>query len=113
MVELELVLSDGSCVSCSKTKNRELFDACPWSYGTLGMLTAVTIKVMKSKPFVRLEYFPCYDKKKGAALFQKHSEEQASSAGAGGGRGESANTRSNRWRTSWRASRTRSTSRWS
>jgi len=76
VVELELVLSDGSCVSCSKTKNRELFDACPWSYGTLGMLTAVTIKVMKSKPFVKLEYFPCYEKKMGAKLFSKLSEEQ-------------------------------------
>uniref|UniRef100_A0A7S1B9R5 Delta(24)-sterol reductase n=1 Tax=Corethron hystrix TaxID=216773 RepID=A0A7S1B9R5_9STRA len=71
--ELEIVLADGSVMTCSKTENREMFDALPWSYGTLGFLTAVTIRVMKCKPFVRLEYFPCYTKESGAEMFKKLS----------------------------------------
>lgn len=42
----ELVLSDGDVVQCSKTENSDLFYAVPWSYGTLGFLTAVEIKIL-------------------------------------------------------------------
>ena len=37
-VQAEVVLADGSVVSCSETENSELFAALPWSYGTLGMV---------------------------------------------------------------------------
>merc|ERR1711871_656257 len=36
VVEAEVVLADGSVVTCSETENTELYDALPWSYGTLG-----------------------------------------------------------------------------
>lgn len=42
----ELVLADGSVVYCSKTENVDLFYAVPWSYGTLGFLTAAEIKIV-------------------------------------------------------------------
>lgn len=42
----ELVLADGSLVQCSKTENADLFYAVPWSYGTLGFLTAAEIKIL-------------------------------------------------------------------
>lgn len=42
----ELVLADGSLVKCSRTENTDLFYAVPWSYGTLGLLTAVEIKII-------------------------------------------------------------------
>lgn len=42
----ELVLADGSVVKCSATENADLFYAVPWSYGTLGLLTAVEIKII-------------------------------------------------------------------
>ena len=45
-VAFELVLSDGSLITCSKDENSDLFYAVPWSYGTLGFLTAVKIKII-------------------------------------------------------------------
>lgn len=42
----ELVLADGSVIKCSETENSDLFYAVPWSYGTLGLLTAVEIKII-------------------------------------------------------------------
>lgn len=54
----ELVLSDGSLVTCSKHENPELFYAVPWSYGTLGLLTAVDLKIIPSQRYVKLQYHP-------------------------------------------------------
>ena len=74
VVEAELVLADGSVVTCSKTHNRDLFDVIPWSYGTLGFLTSVTIKIMPCKPFVRLEYIPCHTLSEGVEVFERLCE---------------------------------------
>uniref|UniRef100_A0A1L8DZB4 Delta(24)-sterol reductase n=1 Tax=Nyssomyia neivai TaxID=330878 RepID=A0A1L8DZB4_9DIPT len=54
----ELVLADGSVTVCSKDENSDLFYAIPWSYGTLGLLTAVEIKIIPSTRFIRLSYEP-------------------------------------------------------
>ncbi|XP_063852510.1 delta(24)-sterol reductase-like [Scylla paramamosain] len=56
----ELVLADGSVVTCSKDENQDLFYSVPWSYGTLGFLTAVEIKIIPAARFVKVEYKPCY-----------------------------------------------------
>ncbi|KAJ8705262.1 hypothetical protein PYW07_011089 [Mythimna separata] len=56
--QYELVLADGSVVTCSKDENPDLFYAVPWSYGTLGFLTSATIKVVPAKKYIRLEYHP-------------------------------------------------------
>ena len=45
----ELVMSDGSVIKCSEEENSDLFFSVPWSYGTLGFLTAVKIKMIPSK----------------------------------------------------------------
>ncbi|XP_069949667.1 delta(24)-sterol reductase-like isoform X2 [Cherax quadricarinatus] len=59
-VAYELVVADGSVLMCSETENRDLFYSVPWSYGTLGFLTAVKIKIIPAQRFVRVEYKPCY-----------------------------------------------------
>jgi L-gulonolactone oxidase len=41
---LELVLGDGSVVSCSPTQRQELFSAARVSFGSLGIITAVTLQ---------------------------------------------------------------------
>ena len=38
--------------------NSDVFHAVPMSYGTLGFLTAVTLRIVPYRPFVRLEYTP-------------------------------------------------------
>lgn len=55
-VGYELVLSDGSVVRCSKEHDPDLFYSIPWSYGTLGILTAVDIKLVPAKKYVKLTY---------------------------------------------------------
>lgn len=52
----ELVMSDGSVVKCSEDNNQELYYSIPWSYGTLGILTAVELKLIPSKSYVKLTY---------------------------------------------------------
>ncbi|KAG5885059.1 hypothetical protein JTB14_018289 [Gonioctena quinquepunctata] len=54
----ELVLCDGSVVKCSQEENTDLFWSIPWSYGTLGILTAVEIKMIPAKKYVILTYEP-------------------------------------------------------
>lgn len=51
-LSFELVLADGSLVTCSRDENPDLFYAIPWSYGTLGFLTAVEIKIIPSTRYV-------------------------------------------------------------
>ncbi|XP_035716483.1 delta(24)-sterol reductase-like [Folsomia candida] len=54
----EVVLSSGEVVKCSKDENSDMFYAIPGSYGTLGFLTAATIKIMKAEKYVKLSYIP-------------------------------------------------------
>lgn len=53
---VELVLADGKVVRASPEENPDLFYALPWSYGALGMLTAVELPLVPCKPYVRLNY---------------------------------------------------------
>jgi delta24-sterol reductase len=77
-VSYELVLSSGEKIVCSKEENADLFYSVPWSYGTLGFLTAVEIKVIPAQRFVKLEYYPARTLDEGVSLFEemtKKSEE--------------------------------------
>jgi delta24-sterol reductase len=73
VIEAEIVLPDGSVKVCSKTQNRDLFDALPWSYGTLGFLTSVRIRIIECASFVRVEYLPCSTLDQGVSLFRELS----------------------------------------
>lgn len=57
-ISYELVLCDGSVIKCSKDNNPDLYYSVPWSYGTLGILTAVEIKLIPAKNYVKLTYYP-------------------------------------------------------
>lgn len=70
VVSAEIVSAKGEVVKCSSIENRDLFDALPWSYGTLGFLTAVTIRVVPCKPFVKLWYVPTYSSEASTRVFQ-------------------------------------------
>ncbi|KAJ6643622.1 Delta(24)-sterol reductase [Pseudolycoriella hygida] len=70
-VSYELVLADGSAIKCSKDENSELFYAVPWSYGTLGFLTAVEIKIIPASKYIRLKYEPVRGLKSLCQQFDK------------------------------------------
>ncbi|XP_066995302.2 delta(24)-sterol reductase isoform X2 [Anabrus simplex] len=72
-VSYELVLADGSLVTCSKDKNPDLFYAVPWSYGTLGFLTAVEIKIIPCERYVQLDYHPVTSLKEAVNRFRKET----------------------------------------
>ncbi|CAM9704093.1 unnamed protein product [Chrysoparadoxa australica] len=69
----EMVLADGSAVTCSSTENQELFYHIPWSHGTLGFLVSATIRMVPCQPYVALEYVPFRNKKDAIQLFTEES----------------------------------------
>ncbi|KAF9699089.1 hypothetical protein EKO04_003319 [Ascochyta lentis] len=58
VVRAEVVLADGSLVSCSSTENAELFDGLRGSFGTLGVLALVEIRLVPLKSWVEVTYYP-------------------------------------------------------
>jgi len=70
----ELVIGDGSVVECSGSSDPELFYAVPWSYGTLGFLVSVTIRIIPSKRFVKLDYIPCHTPQEMLTTFERETE---------------------------------------
>lgn len=72
-IEYELVTADGELKICSATENAELFRAIPWSHGTLGFLVGVTMKIVESKPWIKLDYEPYHDKAEAIAAFSEAS----------------------------------------
>ena len=56
----ELVMGDGSVKTCCKDENMELYSAIPFSYGTLGFLTAMDIMIIPYQPYIKLAYIPVH-----------------------------------------------------
>lgn len=55
-LEYEVVLGNGEKVLASAQENSDLFYALSGSYGTLGILTAIKLKLHPAKPYVRLKH---------------------------------------------------------
>lgn len=51
------------------TPKDKLFHCIPWSYGTLGFLTAVELKVIPATKYVRHKYIPVYSTKEACKLW--------------------------------------------
>mmetsp|Transcript_24497 Transcript_24497/g.61626 ORF Transcript_24497/g.61626 Transcript_24497/m.61626 type:complete len:629 (+) Transcript_24497:78-1964(+) len=56
VVEYELVDSKGEVHHVTHESDPELFYALPWSHGTLGMLVGLKVKLVRTKPFIRMLY---------------------------------------------------------
>src|SRR5438093_4712652 len=55
-VAVELVLGNGSTVVASKDQHQDLFAVVGASMGSVGIVTAATIRLVEAKPFVRCRY---------------------------------------------------------
>ncbi len=55
-IEYEVVLGNGEIVIVSKRRNKDLFEALPGSYGTLGVITSIKLNLVPAKPYVKLKY---------------------------------------------------------
>uniref|UniRef100_A0A7N0UKI4 Delta(24)-sterol reductase n=1 Tax=Kalanchoe fedtschenkoi TaxID=63787 RepID=A0A7N0UKI4_KALFE len=59
VVAYEIVLADGRLVRATKDNEyQDLFYAIPWSQGTLGLLVAAEIKLIRIKEYMKLTYKP-------------------------------------------------------
>jgi FAD/FMN-containing dehydrogenase len=59
-LELEVVTGTGEIVTCSREKDRELFDAARCGFGQFGVITRVTMRLRRCRPKVRM-YYLLYD----------------------------------------------------
>ncbi|KAJ7585375.1 hypothetical protein C8J56DRAFT_788164 [Mycena floridula] len=60
VVRYEVVLGDGTVAFASRTENPDLYEALPWSHGTLGFLVSAELKIIPAKPYVHIHYIPCH-----------------------------------------------------
>ena len=74
MSSFELVLCDGSVVTCDAKSDPDLFYSVPWSYGTLGFLASVEIDIIPSKRFVKLDYIPTDSMERMVEVFEREVE---------------------------------------
>ena len=54
--EYEIVLGNGEVVIVNKNKNADLYWGTACSYGTLGIITKIKLRLIPAKKYVRLEY---------------------------------------------------------
>lgn len=69
VLEVRVALADGTIMTCSRTENRDMWDALPWSYGTLCFLLSAKIRLIKCEPYIRIEYIPCKTREAGVDTF--------------------------------------------
>ena len=54
----QLVTATGDLLEVTEKSHPDIFHALPMSYGTLGFVVGVTLKVVPYRPYIRIEYFP-------------------------------------------------------
>ncbi|CAI4228273.1 unnamed protein product [Auanema sp. JU1783] len=59
--EYEVVTSSGEHITVTAdNEHKDLFYCLPWSHGTLGFLVGLKLKIIKVKPYIKLDYIPCH-----------------------------------------------------
>ena len=55
IIDMDVLTASGEVLYCTReNENKELFNAMPNSYGTIGYITRAKIELVKSKPYVKL-----------------------------------------------------------
>src|SRR5205823_6895358 len=52
--EMEILLGDGRVIVCSPAQNQDLFYGFPNSYGTLGYVLRLRVRLIPARPYVHL-----------------------------------------------------------
>lgn len=62
MIEsFDFITANGELLHVSRNNNSELFYTVPGSYGTLGFIVAIELRIVPIKPYVYVNYLPCYN----------------------------------------------------
>jgi len=73
-LEYEMVTAEGKVIIADTEKNNcDVFFATPFSYGTLGLLTAVKLKIIPYKPFIKMTYRPTYNIEEAMQVFERET----------------------------------------
>ncbi|GBG87533.1 hypothetical protein CBR_g45591 [Chara braunii] len=70
----ELVLPNAQLVNLGPED--PIFHTVPWSFGTVGFLTAIDLQVIPAQPYVRLKYIPVYSMRECAELWTHEQTKQ-------------------------------------
>jgi FAD/FMN-containing dehydrogenase len=73
VIRAEVVLADGTRVSASEEENSELFEGLRGSFGTLGVLTMVELKLVPLKSFVEVTYYPTTSSGEAMTVLQRET----------------------------------------
>ena len=71
-------MPDGSILWCDKDHNQKLFISIPFSYGTLGFLTAVDIVIVPYRPYLQHTYIPVYSVEDAVDVFKREIDNPSS-----------------------------------
>jgi delta24-sterol reductase len=71
IIACDVVLGDGRFVHASATENVDLFNALPWSQGSLGFVVALEIRIVPAQPFVHVTYEPVRGMAAACAVFER------------------------------------------
>lgn len=59
VISMEIVLAGGQAVKATRyNEYKDLHHAIPWSYGAIGMLVGIEMRLIRVKPYMRLTYYP-------------------------------------------------------
>ena len=78
-VEAELVTAEGECLTVSEEQHQDIFRALPMSYGTLGFIVSVKLRLLKYRPYIRLEYRPTRSLEETTALLEREASGESHS----------------------------------
>ncbi|KAF3033132.1 hypothetical protein E8E12_001128 [Didymella heteroderae] len=76
VIRAEVILADGTLVNCSATENAELFEGLRGSFGTLGVLTLLEIRLVPLKRWVEVTYHRTTSSKDAMDKLQKETEKE-------------------------------------
>ena len=71
LLELEFVTADAKVMTVDAKTDPEVFYAWPWSCGTMGFLTKLKVKLMRTKPYVHVRYIPTHSVKEFASKLKE------------------------------------------
>lgn len=73
--EYEVILGNGEIRTASRAENADLFYGISGSYGTLGLLTAIKLRLIPAKLYVRLAYEPLTSFEETHAVLLQRSQD--------------------------------------
>lgn len=74
-LEYEIVLGNGEVITASPTQNEDLFYGTACSYGSLGIITLIKLRLVPAKDFIHLTYHTVKSFKEATSLIEKKVDE--------------------------------------